>query len=84
MTSAYRLEHTLEALVRNPILQGDVDRVPLALSTPSIFLGSCSGEIFSELVETACHDAVGGVKCFFDSISVVTVDVDVEYAGICS
>jgi hypothetical protein len=29
-------------------------------------------------VEGACHDAIGGVKSFFDTVAVVDIDIDVE------
>ena len=38
-------------------------------------------EVLAEFVEAACKDAVGGVKCLFDAVSVMTVDVDIQNAG---
>lgn len=84
MVSTYWFEHALEALVRNSILQRHIHSVTFPLSTSSVFLRSRSGEILPELMEATRHNAVGGVECFFNSISVVTVDVDVEHAGICA
>ena len=40
-----------------------------------------SGEIFTILVETNCHDTICSVECFFYTIAVMDVDVDVEHAG---
>jgi hypothetical protein len=31
-------------------------------------------------VKTACHDTIGGVESFFDAVTMVAVDVDIQYA----
>ena len=36
----------------------------------------------AELVEGESHDAVGGPECFFYTVAVVDVDVDIEDAGV--
>ena len=35
-------------------------------------------EVLSVFVEGACHDAIGSVKRFFNTIAVVDIDIDVE------
>lgn len=75
-------EDTLIALVRNPILQWDVNCIALALPPPSILLSTGSREVLSKLVETTCHNAVGGVERLLDTIPVMAVNVDVEHARV--
>jgi hypothetical protein len=41
-------------------------------------------EEFSVLVETDSHDSIGRIEGFFDTITVVDVDVDVEHSGVIS
>ena len=53
-------------------------------SAPSILLCACTWEIFSVLVKADRHNAVGGAKGIFNAISVMAIDVDVEYAGVLS
>ena len=39
---------------------------------------SGSREVLAILVETDSHDTVGGIESFFNTVSVVTVDIDVQ------
>ena len=48
------------------------------MSYTSVAKFTRSGEILAILVERACHDAIGRVKRFFDTIAVVDIDVDIE------
>ena len=50
--------------------------------TSSVLLGARSWEIFSVFVKADCHNAIGSVKGLFNTISMMTIDVDVEYTGI--
>ncbi len=78
---SYGFEDALESLIRNPVFERDVDRVSLAYTPSSIFLSSRTRKIFSKLVERTRHDTIGRVEGFFDTISVVAVDIDVQNTG---
>ena len=39
-------------------------------------------EVFLVLVEAESHDSICMVECFFDSIAMVDIDVDVDHAGV--
>jgi len=84
MELAHRLVNSPERLIVEAIFQRDVDGISHALASPSVFLCPCSGEVLPELMETTGHDTVCRVECFLDAISVVTVDVDVQYPWVCS
>ena len=43
-----------------------------------------AGEIFTEFVEGARHDAISGVEGFLDAVAMMAVDVNVEYARDCA
>ena len=51
-------------------------------STSSILLCARSRKIFSVFVKADRHNAIGGVKGLFNTVPVMTIDVDVEYAGV--
>jgi hypothetical protein len=50
----------------------------LALAYANIAKLSGPWEKFSILVERDCHNAVGSVKCLFDAVTVVHINVDVQ------
>lgn len=41
-------------------------------------------EVFSVLVEADSHDPIGRIKCLFNTVSMVDVNVDVEHAVVIS
>jgi len=84
MELAHRLVNTPERLIVEAIFQWDIDRISHPLASSSVFLCPGSREVLPELVEAAGHDTVCRVECFLDAISVVTVDVDVQYPWVCS
>ena len=73
-----------ERIVCDPILQRDVDRVPLPLPLANIVLRPRPREKVAMLVYAAGHDAVGSVEGLLNAIAVVAVDIDVEYPRICA
>ena len=52
--------------------------LPLSFSDTVIAYFTCTGEELSVLVETDCHDSVCRVESFFNAITVVDVDIDVD------
>ena len=75
-----RLEHTLERFICYAIFQRYIHCISLPFASPLVVLCSGSREVFAELVKAACHDTIGGVERFFDTVTVVAVDVDIQYA----
>lgn len=78
--STHRLEYASEGFVGDTILEWNVYCIALPSTPPSIVQRTRSGEVLAELVERASHDPIRRVKCFFDTITVVTVNVNVEHA----
>lgn len=74
----HRFEHALVSFISDTIPQREVDRVVPSLSESNIFDISSPGEEFTVLVERTGHDSIGRVEGFFNSISMVNIDVDVE------
>jgi hypothetical protein len=79
---AYGFKYTLVGLVRDPVFQRDIDRVVFPLSPSFIVLRTGSWEEISILVNAAGHNAVSRVKRFFDAITMMAINVDIEHARI--
>mmetsp|Transcript_2964 Transcript_2964/g.8483 ORF Transcript_2964/g.8483 Transcript_2964/m.8483 type:complete len:363 (+) Transcript_2964:45-1133(+) len=75
-----RPEDGREALVIHAIVQRKVNRVVFALVCTNILHITGSREVLAELVERGGHDSVRRVEGFFNSISMVNVNVDVQDA----
>mmetsp|Transcript_1791 Transcript_1791/g.2943 ORF Transcript_1791/g.2943 Transcript_1791/m.2943 type:complete len:340 (-) Transcript_1791:445-1464(-) len=75
-----RLEDGVVALVVHAVVQRDVDGVALSRLIPLVLHIARAGKIFTELVERAGHDSVGGVEGLLHAVSVMDVDVDVQHA----
>jgi hypothetical protein len=41
---------------------------------------TCSREVFAKLVEGDGHDAVGGVECLLNAVSVMNINVNIQNA----
>ena len=79
--NTHRLENAPIRLIRDPILERYVDRVPRPLSPPPVLALACPREELAVLVEGVGHDAVGRPERLLDAVAVVAVDIDVEHAG---
>jgi hypothetical protein len=77
-----RLEDALECLVRDAVSEGNIQSISVSIPTSFILLGAGSREVLSVFVEAARHNPIGSVEGLFDTISVMTINVDVEYAGV--
>lgn len=91
----HRLEDALVALVINAVLEREVDRVVLAflgtdvlesryvstaLGESKVYLEiTGAGEILTKLVERDTHHSIGGVESLLDTITVMNIDINVEY-----
>jgi hypothetical protein len=64
-------KNTPEGFIIHTIIERKVNGVILAIGVTDILNVSRSREIFPEFVKRDSHDAVCGVECLFDSISVM-------------
>ena len=55
-----------------------MNSLPLPLANTVIANFTCTREEFSVLVETDCHDSVRRVESFFNTITVMDVNVDIH------
>ena len=78
----HRFKNTPKRLIRNPILKRNINRIPPPPPPSFILLRPRSREILPKFVKTTRHYTIGRIKCFFDAVSVMAVDVDVEDAGV--
>jgi hypothetical protein len=62
------------------LVEGEVDTVVGALLIADIVDVAGSWEVLLELVEGACHHSICQVEGLLDSVSMVDIDVDVEYS----
>lgn len=81
LISTYRLEDSFIRLVIDTILQRKVHGVTFPSTFAFVVQISCPGKVIAKLVEGARHHSIGGVEGFFDSVSVMYVDVNVEHSG---
>jgi hypothetical protein len=73
----HRFEYTLVGFISDTISQGEIDRVVPSFSESDILDVSSSREEFSVFVERTGHDSISRVEGFFDSVSVMNIDIDV-------
>lgn len=76
----YWLKDLLVGDVRDTITEGEVDGVVFPLADTNVTELTCTREVFAIFVERDGHDAVSSVESFFNAITVVYVDVNVEDA----
>jgi hypothetical protein len=74
------LKDRLVGDIVNTIAEWEVDGVILASAYTDIAKLTSTWEILSVLVERAGHDSVGGIEGFFNTITMMNVDVNVEDA----
>lgn len=80
--TTHGFKHALEFLVLDSILQRDVDGIAFPSTPPSVILRSRPRKILTKLVKAARHDAVSSIKCLLHSVTMMAVDVDIQYARV--
>ena len=73
-----RLENLQKRLVVKALIEREIDRIVNPLIFSNIIYVAGSREVVLELMERASHHSIGKVECFFDSIAMVDIDVNVE------
>jgi hypothetical protein len=73
-------EDTLVCDIVHTITKREVDSVVFAIADTDVAQFTSTREVLSVLVEGAGHDAIGRVEGFFNTITMVNVDIDVENA----
>jgi hypothetical protein len=84
MKYPYWFVYASEGVVIETILQRDIDSISHPLPPTSVFLCSGSREVLPKFVKAASHYTICGVEGFLDTITVVTVDVNVQHSWVCS
>lgn len=74
------LENALVGLVCDAVAKREIDGVVLTRSYANIPKFTGSGKVLAIFVKGNGHYAVGGIKSFLDAVTVVNVNVDVQYA----
>lgn len=75
-----RLEDVLVCLIRDAVTEGEINSIIFACSDTNVAKLAGAREVLAILVERDCHNAIGRVKGFLNTVTVVHVNVDVEYA----
>ena len=90
-----RLENALVAFVGDSVPQWHIDCVsivsgaiivglPLARADTVISDFACSGEELPVFVETGRHDSICGIERFFDTVSMMNIDIDIQHSLVIS
>lgn len=74
------LEDRLVRHVGNTVAHREVDSIMLSLANTDIAQLTSTREVLSILVEGHGHDSVRSIEGFFDTITMMDINVDVEYA----
>lgn len=80
--ATHRPEHPAIALIVNPILQREVNRIALASALALVAERARARKVVAKLMEARRHHPIGGVEGLLDTIAMVHVNVDVEDAGV--
>ena len=75
-----RLEDGAVGVVVDTVAEREVNGIVLARSDTNVAQLAGTGEVLAVLVEGYGHDAIGRVKGFLHTITVVNIDIDVENA----
>lgn len=75
-----RLKDGFVGLVGDSVAEGEVDTVVFAQSDSNVAELARARKVFTVFVERDSHDTVGRVEGFFDTITVVDVNVNVKDA----
>jgi hypothetical protein len=81
-TVDHRLKDALVAGVVDTVAEREVDGVVLSVANADIPKFAGAREVLAVLVEGDGHDTVGAVESFFNAVTVVYVNVDVEHSWV--
>ena len=73
-----RLEDHVKTFIIKSLIKREVDSMIGAWVFSNIINVTCSWEIILELMERASHDPVSEVEGFFNTISMMNIDINVE------
>lgn len=73
------LEDSFVGSIVNAVAKRKVDRVMLSLANANVAKLTSTRKVFAILVERHCHDPISGVESFFDTITMMNVDVNIEH-----
>lgn len=76
----YWLKDTLVALVVDPVTQRDINSVVFSTADANVMKVAGARKEIAIFVERHCHDTIGAVEGFFDTIAVMHINVDIDNA----
>ena len=76
--SPHRFEYTFVLFVRDSVEEWNVDRVTFPLSSSNVFGPTSTGKVILLLMNGASENTIRTVERFFDTVTVMTVYVDIE------
>ena len=71
-------EQFLIGLIAHSTLEGNVDTKASSFLGPRFRRMSCTREKVAVLVQRQCHDTICAIKSFFDSISMMDININVQ------
>lgn len=74
----HRLEYALVRFIGDAIPKREIHGVVFSISDTDVAKLSSPREVFAIFMEGRGHNAVGRIEGFFDTVTMVDVDVDVE------
>eukprot|EP00300_Choanocystis_sp_HF-7_P025145 c26831_g1_i1.p2 GENE.c26831_g1_i1~~c26831_g1_i1.p2 ORF type:complete len:122 (+),score=4.43 c26831_g1_i1:97-462(+) len=76
-------EYLLKRGIINTFTERYVNRVIFPRALPNIFqISSAREKEISIFVKRYCHYSISEIKCFFDTISVMNVNVNIKYTSV--
>ena len=81
-TVDHGFEDALVAVVVNTVTEREVDGVVLSVANADIPKFAGAREVLAVLVEGDGHDTIGAVEGFFNAVTVMYVNVDVEHSRV--
>ena len=77
----YGLKDKAIVLIIDTTVQRNVHSIVLAFTETNVLQCTRTGEVVSIFMEGAGHDSVGEIKSFFDTITMMNINIDVENTG---
>ena len=73
-----RLKYIYEGVIIESFVEWEINGMILPFFVSDVVEVACSWEVIFKLVKAAGHHSIGQIKRFFNSISVVDVDVHIQ------
>ena len=74
----YGLKDKATVLIIDTTVQRDVHSIVLAFTETNVLQCTRTGEVVSIFMEGAGHDSVGAIKSFFDTITMMNININIH------